>query len=167
MRGSCRLIIHRQHPWGARVTSPPVPGLHCAALRGSLCATGAWGRPPPSGGQSGAGAGAGGRYTPCQTRHCFPGPGDAPAGCGSHASAGRAPEQPSQECIIDDYLGRRVLGRAEEQMAAAFNAHPPSSICSLAVCSRWPLPHNKAATSFPPCHLLQQDRPLFSARIYC
>lgn len=53
-----------------------------------------------------------------------PGPGDATAGCGSHASAGCVRERRrSQECII--IWAERVLGRAEEQMAEAFNARRP------------------------------------------
>lgn len=74
-------------------------------------------------------AGGGADASRCQARHCSPpppppGPGDATAGCGSHASAGCVRERRrSQECII--IWAERVLGRAEEQMAEAFNARRP------------------------------------------
>lgn len=84
----------------------------------------------------------------------------------THRRDARRSSHPRNALLMIIWAGACLAGLRSRWPRLSMLTHPPAS-AACAVCSRWPLPHNKAATSFPPCHLLQQDRPLFSARIYC
>lgn len=99
---------------------PPRAGAPLRRVRGSLCTAGARGRPPPVGGQS---RGGGGGLIPMSGTALFP----RPRRCYSWMRVTHIGGPRAGAAIpgMHYYLGRRVLGRAEEQMATAFNARRP------------------------------------------